>query len=187
MSVKVYFGIGSNLNRENALRFAKASLEKLMPDLRVSSVWASNAVREAEPQYYNMVAGGTTDMKLEELLGSVNVIEAEAGSELMFNNGTNFGVKRRLDIDILLYGDLITTTPCKLPRHDIQDYPFVLCPLCELDPNIIHPLLKLRIGDIWNEMEPRLPEKRKVEKVAIDWSIPAPDWPEEGQSKNASL
>ena len=158
MSVKVYFGIGSNLNRENALRFAKSRLEKLIPDLSVSSVWASNAVREAEPQYYNMVAGGTTDMPIDDLFGSINVIEAEAGAELMFNNGTNFGVKRRLDI---------------------QDYPFVLCPLCELDPNIIHPLLKLRIGDIWNEMEPRLPEKRKVEKVSIDWDVPAPDWPED--------
>ena len=177
MSVKVFFGIGSNLNRENALRFAKSRLKKLIPDLRLSSVWASNAVREAEPQYYNLVAGGTTDMPIEELFAAINVIEAEAGAELMFNNGTNFGVKRRLDIDILLYGDLVTTTPCKLPRHDIQDYPFVLCPLCELDPNIIHPLLRLRIGDIWNEMEPRLPEKRKVEKVKIDWDAPLPDWP----------
>ena len=125
-----------------------------------------------------MAAGGTTDMSLEDLFAAINLIEADAGAELMFNNGTNFGLKRRLDIDILLYGNVITTSPCKLPRHDIQDYPFVLCPLCELNPNIIHPLLKLRVGDIWNEMEPRLPEKRKVEKVSVDWSVPAPDWSE---------
>lgn len=94
-----------------------------------------------------------------------------AGTELMFNNGTNFGVKRRLDIDILVFGDTITTTPCKLPRHDIQDYPFVLCPLCELDPNLVHPLLNVQVGEIWQEMEPRLPENRRVVKTEIDWSV----------------
>lgn len=176
MAVKVYLGVGSNLNRENALRFAVSKLKTLIDDFKMSSIWGSNAVREAEPQYYNMVVGGTTDMPLEDLYKAITQIEDAAGSEPMFHNGTNFGTKRRLDIDILLYGETVTTTPCKLPRHDIQDYPFVLCPLCELDPELLHPLLKLKVGDIWREMEPRLPEKMKLTSVSIDWQGEIPDW-----------
>ncbi len=173
---QVYLGIGSNLNRENALLFARAQLEPLFKDYAQSSVWQSHAVREAEPDYLNMVAGGNCELSLEELVAVLDDIEKRAGSEMMFHNGTNFGIKRRLDIDVLLYDDVITTEPCKLPRHDIQDYPFVLCPLCELNDTIIHPLLKLPIKEIWNEMAPRLPAKMKVEKFDFDWNRAAPDW-----------
>lgn len=173
---QVYLGIGSNLNRENALLFAKAKLEPLFAVYAQSSVWQSRAIREAEPDYLNMVAGGQTDLSLDDLVAALTEIEQQAGTEMMFFNGTNFGIKRRLDIDVLLYDDVVTTTPCKLPRHDIQDYPFVLCPLCELNPNIIHPLLKLPISEIWAEMSPRLPSKMRVEKYDFDWSRPCPDW-----------
>lgn len=173
---QVYLGIGSNLNRENALLFARANLAPLFKDYAQSSVWQSHAIREAEPDYLNMVSGGQTDLSLEELLQALADIEKRAGSEMMFYNGTNFGIKRRLDIDVLLYDDLVTTTPCKLPRHDIQDYPFVLCPLCELNDSIIHPLLKLPIKEIWNEMAPRLPARMKVVRYDFDWTKNCPDW-----------
>lgn len=174
MAVRVYLGVGSNLNRENALRFAKAELEKLFTaNYQVSSVWASNAVRAAEPGYYNMVVGGDVEMSLDDLFKAIAAIEDAAGSEPMIYNGTNFGVKRRLDVDILVYGETVTTKPCKLPRHDIQDYPFVLCPLCELDPDLVHPLLKLKAGDIWKEMEPRLPERMKISRVNLDLEVKA--------------
>ena len=52
----------------------------------------------------------------------------------------------------------------------------MLCPLCELDPTLVHPLLKIKVGEIWEEMEPRLPEERKVVKTTIDWSVEAPQW-----------
>ena len=87
---------------------------------------------------------------------------------MMFHNGTNFGIKRRLDVDVLVYGDLVTTEPCKLPRHDIQDYPFVLCPLCEIDPDFIHPLLKVRVSELWQEWS-LVCLKNEVNKVDFDW------------------
>ena len=169
MAVKVYLGVGSNLNREKALRFAKSELSKLFSNFKVSSVWASNAVREAEPEYYNMVVGGDTDLSLEDLYNRITDIEEAAGKEPMIHNGTNFGMKRILDVDILVYGDTVSMTPCKVPRHDIQDYPFVLCPLCELDPEFVHPLLKIKVGDIWREMEPRLPDRMKIRATNLNF------------------
>lgn len=176
MTTRVYLGVGSNLNRDNALRFAVKKLEPLFSNFVRSSVWSSHAVRTAEPDYYNMVVGGDVSLSLNDLYAALGGIERQAGRELMFNNGTNFGMKPRLDIDILLYGETVTTEPCKLPRHDIQDYPFVLCPLCELDANLIHPLLRIRVGEIWEEMEPRLPDNHRVYRAELDWSLPAPEW-----------
>lgn len=179
MTTKVYLGVGSNLNRDNALRFAKKELSALFSNVKCSSVWESRPVREAEPDYYNIVIGGDCDLSLDDLVAKLAEIELSAGKEMMFHNGTNFGIKRRLDVDVLVYGDLVTTEPCKLPRHDIQDYPFVLCPLCEIDPDFIHPLLKVRVSELWQEMEPRLPEKMKVNKVDFDWEVAAPSWTKE--------
>ena len=167
MAVRVYLGVGSNLNREKALKFAVKECASLFSDYKVSSVWASNPVRVAEPEYYNMVVGGDTDLTLDDLYNKVVAIEEAAGKEPMMYQGTNFGLKRILDIDILVYGDTVTQTPCKLPRHDISDYPFVLCPLCELEPELEHPLLKIKVGDIWKEMEPRLPERMKIRPADV--------------------
>ncbi|MCR5536159.1 MAG: 2-amino-4-hydroxy-6-hydroxymethyldihydropteridine diphosphokinase [Succinivibrio sp.] len=176
MSNKVYLGVGSNLNREQALLFARAKVAQLFTQFKCSSVWRSHAVRAAEPDYYNAVMGGETELTLEQMYEQISRIEASAGKELMFNNGTNFGIKRRLDIDILVYNDLVCNEPCKLPRHDIQDYPFVLCPLCEIDRELEHPLLKIKVGDLWTEMEPRLPDNMMVTKVDFDWQAQAPEW-----------
>lgn len=183
MTTRVYLGIGSNLNRQNALRFARAKLAPMFENFRVSSVWCSHAIRSAEPDYLNMVAGGDTALSLDRLYAGIEDIERLAGMEMMFHQGTNFGLRHRLDIDILLFGETVTNTPCKLPRHDIQDYPFVLCPLCELDAGLVHPLLKLRIGDIWKEMEPRLPDSMKLARVEFDWSPDAPQWKGEAAEK----
>lgn len=176
MSNKVYLGVGSNLNRDLALLFAKVKLQGLFTEFKCSSVWSSHAVRVAEPDYYNAVMGGQTELSLETLYESINRIEKMAGTELMFNNGTNFGMKRRLDIDILVFNNLVCNEPCKLPRHDIQDYPFVLCPLCEIDAQLEHPLLKIKVGDLWTEMEPRLPDNMRVTKVDFNWEAKAPEW-----------
>ena len=46
----------------------------------------------------------------------------------------------------------------------------------QLDPNLVHPLLNVQVGEIWQEMEPRLPENRRVVKTEIDWSVEAPQW-----------
>ncbi len=178
MSTTVYLGVGSNLNRENALRFAVARLKSNLDDFKQSSIYISHAVRNGEPDYYNMVVGGTTSLNLNGFYALVSRIEEDAGREVMLYNGTNFGMKRRLDIDILAFGKEVTSDPCKIPRHDIQDYPFVTCPLSEIAPDFEHPLLNIKVRDLWEEMEPHLPENKKVTKTAIDFTVPAPQWPE---------
>lgn len=179
MSTQVYLGIGSNLNRDQAILFAVEKLRPLLNDFKVSPVYESKPIREAEPDFLNLVVGGTTDKSFEELYQSLKDIEADAGSELMIHNSTNFGLKHRLDIDILIYGKEVRTEPCKVPRHDIQDYPFVTIPLNDIAPELVHPILGLTVGELYEQMLPHIPEKRQVKKVAFDFNRPAPNWHEQ--------
>ena len=174
----IFLGIGSNLNRDNALRFAVAQLRKILLDMQVSSVWESHAVRQAEPDYYNMVIKAVTRLSLEDLFAAVHRIEELAGRELMYHQGTNFGIRRRLDIDILLFGDTITTVPCKVPRHDIVDYPFVICPLLELEPELVRPGDGVRIADCWEQLRTAQQGRpfTDVRRVAFDFSQEPPAW-----------
>lgn len=176
MGTQVYLGIGSNLNRENALLFAVEKLRPLFSNFTHSPVYESRAVREAEPNFLNMVAGGITELSLDELYKRLKDIEETAGCELMLHNSTNFGLKHRLDIDILVYGDEVHSTPCKVPRHDIQDYPFVNTPLNDLAPDLVHPILKISVRELYEQMQPHIPENRRVVKVDFDFNRKAPDW-----------
>lgn len=178
MGTQVYLGIGSNLNREQALRFAVTQLKPLFKDVKISPVYESKAIRAAEPDYFNMTMGGSVDLSLDELYQKLKQIETDAGTELMMYNGTNFGLKRRVDIDILVYGNTVCTTPCKLPRHDIQDYPFVTFPMNDIAPELVHPILGLSVNELYEQMLPHIPEERKVNKVDFDFDGPLPNWPE---------
>lgn len=176
MGTQVYLGIGSNLNRDNALLFAVEKLKPLFSNFKLSPVYESKPIREAEPDFFNMVIGGTTELNLDELYSKLKSIEKQAGFELMLYNSTNFGLKHRLDIDILVFGDKVCTDPCKLPRHDIQDYPFVTIPLNDIAPDLVHPILKLTVKELCEQMLPHIPEKRQVQAIDFDFNRPAPDW-----------
>ncbi len=176
MSTQVYLGIGSNLNRDNAVLFAVEKLRPLFSDFKVSSVYESKAVREAEPDFYNLCVGGNTELSLDELYQELLKIENEAGSELMLHNSTNFGLKHRVDIDILVFGKDVRDEPCKLPRHDIQDYPFVNIPLNEIAPDLIHPILGLPVSELNEQMVPHIPENRRILKVPFDFTRKFTSW-----------
>ena len=178
MSTQVYLGIGSNLNRDNAILFAIARLRPLFANFKVSPVYESKPVRTAEPDYYNLVVGGQTELGFSELYKVLKEIEAEAGSEFMIYNTTNFGLKPRVDIDILIYGEEVHTEPCKVPRHDVQDYPFVTTPLNDIAPDLVHPILKFTVAEIFEQMQPHIPEERRVHQVDFDFNRPVPAWPE---------
>ena len=176
MTTRVYLGIGSNLNRDNSLRFAFEKVSSLLENVEKSSIWISKPVRKGEPDYFNMVVKGDTSLSLHDFHARLLEIETAAGKEMMFNNGTNFGLKRRLDIDILLFGDTVTTDPCQIPRHDVADYPFVTFPLNELTPDLVHPVLKKTVAQLLSELEGKLDENTKVVKTQIDWNVKAPKW-----------
>ena len=135
----VYLGLGSNLGEreENlwqalTLLCAQVSLEK------VSSVYETEPVGYKEqPLFLNLVCRIATDLSPGELLHLAKDIETSMGRVPSFGSSP-----RIIDIDILFYEDRIMSTQnLTIPHPRLQDRAFVLMPLAEIAPDLIHPEL----------------------------------------------
>jgi 2-amino-4-hydroxy-6-hydroxymethyldihydropteridine diphosphokinase len=129
-----YVGIGSNL--ENPVKQVRAAFDELdrLPHTRVvkrSSLYRSAPVGYAEqPDFINAVAQLETGLPAERLLDELQEIEARHGRKRSFPNAP-----RSLDLDILLFGDLVLRTPSlETPHPRMHERAFVLEPLLEISP-----------------------------------------------------
>ena len=77
--------------------------------------------------------------------------------EIEFSYGRSVNAKkfspRTLDLDLLLFDDLITETPAQLPRDEIDKNAFVLWPLSEIAPDLIHPTLNKSYQSLWQDYD----------------------------------
>jgi 2-amino-4-hydroxy-6-hydroxymethyldihydropteridine diphosphokinase len=127
-----FVGIGSNADPERALPAAIAALERLGP-VRCSSVYRSAPFRGIGADYLNMVAALTTSLSIAALRDALRAIEAAAGRRRVDP------AVCELDLDLLLYG-LCVDAAERLPRPLLFTLPFVLGPLAELEPELVHPV-----------------------------------------------
>lgn len=145
--------LGSNIDRRRNVRGAVRRLDRLYAPLTLSGVYQSRAVGFDGPDFYNMAVGFDTDRPLAEVCASLRSIEAKHGRR----RGVEKFSSRPLDIDLLLFGDLVSEAgaPCQIPRGEIVDCAFVLLPLCEIAACVVHPQTKKPIGDMWREFDAR--------------------------------
>jgi 2-amino-4-hydroxy-6-hydroxymethyldihydropteridine diphosphokinase len=132
-------GRGAHLgDPRRQLAAAVARLRALVEDVRVSSVYRTEPVGHREqPDFYNLVVGGWTQVPPEALLRGMLAIERDLGRERTFANAP-----RTIDIDLLAYGGVVMRTPeLTLPHPGIAHRGFVLHPLAEVAPEWVHPLL----------------------------------------------
>jgi 2-amino-4-hydroxy-6-hydroxymethyldihydropteridine diphosphokinase len=135
--VTAYLGLGSNLgerraNLERALNFLsqRLRLEK------VSSIYDSEPVGNTQqPRFLNMACQASTTLSPAALLALAKGIEAKMGR----TGGS--GDPRLIDIDILFYGDQVINTPeLVVPHPSLTERAFVLVPLVEIAPELVHPV-----------------------------------------------
>ncbi len=146
-----YIGIGSNLgNREENCQKAIALLiEKNIKITKRSSLYEIEAwgVKE-QPRFINMAVEIETNLEPAELLKVIKEIENSMGRR----EGIRWG-PRVIDLDVLLYDDLILKTgELEIPHPAIKDREFVLKPLSEIAPDKIHPILKKSIKTLLIEL-----------------------------------
>jgi 2-amino-4-hydroxy-6-hydroxymethyldihydropteridine diphosphokinase len=143
----VYISLGSNLgDREgNCIRAIELLGKKGIPVTKKSSVCetAPWGVTD-QPLFLNMAIEITTGLNPHELLTILKDIETEIGRETSPRWGP-----RTIDLDILLFGDLIVEEDTlRIPHPLMHKRGFVLKPLSEIAPDATHPILQQRVHDL---------------------------------------
>ena len=147
-----YLCLGSNLGeREANLRQALELLSTKVTLSDVSSIYETEpAGYKEQPLFLNMVCRITTNLSPEELLCLAKDIEAKMGrlpSKQRYS-------PRPIDIDILFHNDkTMKTQDLTIPHPRLQDRAFVLIPLAEIAPNLIHPELDKSIAQLANDVK----------------------------------
>jgi len=148
----VYISIGSNVDQQKNIFSCLNVLHKHFKHVRASVIYENKAVGFDGDNFYNLVAGFETDMNVRELMALFRQIECDHGR---VRGGEKFS-SRTLDLDLLLYDDLILKEQgLDVPRAEITQYEFVLRPLAELAPELIHPELKVSMLSLWQVFEPK--------------------------------
>ena len=143
----VYLLLGGNIgDRIQMLQSATIQLSERVGTILASSAMYETAAwgKEEQPRFLNSVLAMTTTLSASEVLTEIQTIENIYGRQRVEIWGA-----RTLDIDILFYDDaIIQTERLTIPHPFIQDRRFVLVPLCEIAPDLQHPVLQKTITEL---------------------------------------
>lgn len=146
---QVFVGIGSNVEPERHIRTAVHLLRERFGAVRVSPVYRNPAVGFDGDDFFNLVAGFGSEAGFEQVHTILEQIEAACGR---VRGGPRYA-PRTLDIDLLLYGDLVHENAPILPRKDLLRYAFVLKPITDIAPDHRHPLTGRSFAEHWAEFD----------------------------------
>jgi len=150
---RAFIGIGSNIEPAKNVRAAIRSLAQQAQVVGISTVYRTDALgRPEQHTYYNCVVEIETDLAPRELkFRLLRSIESELGR----TRSSDKFAPRTIDLDVILYDELVMTTPdLALPDPDIPQRPFLAIPLHELAPGLVLPGSGLRIQEAAAALSP---------------------------------
>jgi 2-amino-4-hydroxy-6-hydroxymethyldihydropteridine diphosphokinase len=143
-----YIALGSNLgDRAQTLFFAVDRLGRLGTVTARSSLYETEPVGFwDQPPFLNAVVAVETDLEPFDLLRGMLAIEREFGRD---RSNSALNGPRTLDLDLLVMGDCVATSPeLTLPHPALARRRFVLAPLAEIAPDLLHPVLKQTMAEL---------------------------------------
>ncbi|TRX53908.1 2-amino-4-hydroxy-6-hydroxymethyldihydropteridine diphosphokinase [Thalassomonas sp. M1454] len=159
---KVYISIGSNIDKEQQIIASVKALQTEFDNVELSSVYECEPVGFKGDNFYNLVAGVTTDKTPAEVGDFLKSLE-KAHGRIDFSKKFS---ARKMDLDILLYDDLVLTTPVQIPRDEITENAYVLQPLAELAGQLVHPTIQLSYNELWLNYNKT---KQFINKIPFNW------------------
>jgi 2-amino-4-hydroxy-6-hydroxymethyldihydropteridine diphosphokinase len=142
---EVYLAAGSNVAPERHLACAARELAREFPGVRFSPWYRNRAAGALGADFINLAAGFSTALPVREVQARLRAIESRCGR---VREGA--GSPPALDLDLLLYGDLVCDEPgLTLPRPELLTRAYMLGPLAELAPQLMHPTAHRTTGELW--------------------------------------
>jgi 2-amino-4-hydroxy-6-hydroxymethyldihydropteridine diphosphokinase len=147
----VYLALGTNMG--NRLSNLKAAIDNLSPQM---SVKKKSRIYETPPwgftdqgAFLNQVVMVETYLKPEALLAHLKRLETALGRVPNFQNGP-----RLIDMDILFFDDkVMDTPPLVIPHPRLQERAFVLVPLADLAPDLVHPVIYKTVSELLDSVD----------------------------------
>ena len=154
-----YISIGSNIDKEKHIPASIKALTNQFGKLSLSSIYESDSIGFSGDAFHNLVAGFDSDLDVKEIVDQLRQIELDNGR----NRECKKFSSRTLDLDLLVYGDLIINDGrIQIPRDEIERYAFVLEPLAEIAGHLRHPVSHIRYAELWEKFDKTNLKQRQI-------------------------
>lgn len=156
---RAYLSLGSNIDAEHWLGLAVAELRHRFGTLDVSPVYRGAAVGFDGPDFLNLAVALDSDLGPDDLNDWLHALEDRHGR---VRGGERYA-SRTLDVDIVLYDDLVLNGEghLEIPRGELR-HAFVLKPMADIAPTLRHPVNGRTMADLWAAFP------RESEPLAVD-------------------
>ncbi len=145
-----FISIGSNIDKETHIPSSIAALQKHFGETVLSSFYETEAVGFEGDEFINLIVQFSSELDAKNVAKLLRQIELEHGR----TRDSRKYAARTLDLDLVLYGDLVLSDGrLQIPRDEIERYAFVLEPLAEIAADLLHPVSKKSYAQLWEEYD----------------------------------
>ncbi len=159
---ETFVGIGSNIEPQRFLSAGIRLLRERFGTVELSPVYRNTAVGFVGDDFFNLVASFSSVREPLDLAADLRLIEDSCRRDRSLPRYS----PRTLDLDLLLYGDaMFCVDGLELPRPEVLKRSYILKPMADLRPDMLHPAGKLSFAELWQHFDAASHPLHKVDMV----------------------